>query len=125
MKGELKMAYSVIPVVYVKNNTDEEIKNIYVTMDGYIKKDPVIELIKPGQQKVITILHTWYSGEKELKMYVLDKDNNRKEYILRDKIKGNSIAPEIKVRIEGVKENNEFTLVIDEELDNLYSGGFF
>lgn len=118
------MVYSVIPIIYVKNNTDEEIKDLYFTIEGYIKKDPVIKSIPPGTQKVVTILNTWYRGEKELKMYTLDESSDKKEYLLRNNLSGNTMSLEVKVRIDSINEANDLDLVIDEGLSNLYRGEF-
>ena len=122
------------PILYVQNKTNEDLENIFFTLDDYDKEDPRIKKIKSGQTNTTSICNRisfnksilenpskfgfaefkqgYQSGSKTktLYLYHYDRNNEKRQYIVCDKLRSNDFS-NIKVVVS--KINTDGSLVFD------------
>lgn len=122
------------PIIYVQNKTNEDLENIFFTLDNYDKEDTRIKKIKSGQTNTTSICNRTFfhktileshskfgfdefkknyqnnNETKTLYLYHYDKYNEKRQYIVCDKLHSNDFS-NIKVAVS--KINADGSLVFD------------
>jgi hypothetical protein len=103
----------LFPVVYVVNSTNDVLRDFYFTFEGMIGADVRIKKVSKNFMEAKAIVTTSAKTYKNLFMYHYDKDNNKHEYFITDKIMWGNTS-DIKIEILDINADGTYKLIIEE-----------
>ncbi|GKU24616.1 hypothetical protein [Clostridium folliculivorans] len=107
----------VLPTIFVVNKSDQDLEDIFITIEDYRAKDPKIKKIKCGDTKTISIYNRGYAGTKALYLYHYDKNNVKHQYIIYDQMTA-GYCNNIRVLITSVDKTGSLHFSVTLDYDN-------
>jgi hypothetical protein len=107
----------VLPTIFVVNKTDQDLENIFITIEDYRSKDSKIKKIKCGETKTTSIYNRGYAGIKALYLYHYDINNVKHQYIIYDQLTA-AYCNNIRVLITSVDKTGSLYFSVTLDYDN-------